>query len=183
MKKLNILLEFLNKIGLETIFSNDNNLFEKTFLKNVSIKNGVLFVNNKTKTSNLLHEAGHLAVLHPDYRKLVNNNLSTILKKAITEIDFMQECNAKYGYCEEVCATAWAYAVGVYLEFKEKDIIEKLQYQNAGNDIFFDLENKTYIGIKQLQYAGFCVQYESAKQLTQFADLPVYPQLKTFLQT
>ena len=175
-------VDFLNKIGLNTVFANDNNVFKDTFMKNVSMIDGTLFINKKTKTSDLLHEAGHLAVLHPDYRKLVNNNLTSILKKTATEIDISKQENSKYMYCEDVCATAWAGAVGFYLKLKDNDIIDKKQYQNWGADILYSLKNNCYMGIKQLQYAGFCVQYESAKRLTQFADLPVYPQLKKWIQ-
>ena len=175
-------VDFLNKIGLNTVFENNNSVFNKTFIKNVSIIDGTLFINKKTKISDLLHEAGHLAVLHPDYRKLINNNLTSILQKMATEIDTAKQENEKYGYCEEVCATAWAGAVGFYLKLKDNDIINKKQYQNGGADILCSLKNNCYIGIKQLQYAGFCVQYEPAKRLTQFADLPVYPQLKKWLQ-
>lgn len=175
-------VSFLNSIGLKTTITQDMSFFQKTFIKNILIKDGELLINNKTTISDLLHEAGHLAILHPQYRKLANNNISGVLKKMIMEINVLQKENQKYQYCEDECATAWAYAVGVHLQLQDKIIIHKKQYQNTGADVIFGLKHNCHRGIKELQYAGFCVQRSSAKLLEEFADLPVYPQLAKWVQ-
>lgn len=175
-------VNFLNNIGLKTIITQEKSYFQQTFLNNVLIKNGELLINQNTKISDLLHEAGHLAVLHPQYRKFANNDISGVIQKMITEINVLQKENQKYQYCEDECATAWAYAVGVHLNLDNKMIIEKKQYGGTGKDVIFALKNNCHRGIKELQYAGFCVQQSSAKLLKEFADLPVYPQLAKWVQ-
>lgn len=178
-------IAFLNKIGVETyIVDNFEELIEvskvRPFIKNILIKEGKLFCHPEVRVSSVLHEAGHLAVLHPKYRKLVNGNIASIIKKMSKEINIFAE--EKYMYCEDLCATAWAWAVGKHLKIPEKYIIEDYQYQECGKDIRSNLKAICYAGINQLQHAEFCVTKERIKCLEKFKDLPVYPQLGKWLQ-
>ena len=176
-------VDFLNDIVLKVgkVESFKETAF-KPFLKEILILQGKIYFTENASISNLLHEAGHLAVLHPDYRKYVSGSVSKALKKCYAEIDTTKPENNKYCYMEEVVAGAWAWAVGKHLDIPENLIIENQDYKGEGGNERAFFQAKGHFGITQMQYAGFSVSQERLKKLPQFADLPVYPKLKKWLQ-
>ena len=84
MKTLqNKVITFLNEIGIETYIVEDlQKLYTsdkiKPFVKDIIIKEGKLICDRNVKISSLLHEAGHLAVLHPNYRKFASGNIFSV---------------------------------------------------------------------------------------------------------
>jgi len=171
---LDKVIKTLNEIGLNAI------LDEATtdgFLKNIHIKQGVIFVNSKCDISAILHEAGHLALLPKQYRLQVSGDVSIIQKKMCKEIDWTNPQNQQYLYADDTEATAWAWAFGKYLDIPEDKIIPKSVYQNNGLDIRYGLKHNTYLGIHGLARAGLCC----AKLLhTKVSNLPLYPKLLRF---
>lgn len=172
-------INFLNSIGIETILKQQTKY--KGFLSDILIQDGILYINENTTISDLLHEAGHLAVLHPKYRKLASGNISKVVCKMMNEIPFNQTEFNKYMYCEDLSATAWAYAVGKYLNLPDDVIITAKNYDNAGKDILECLRCGSYFGITELMHAGFCV-CKPRHNLSRLIPLPVYPTLSKWLQ-
>lgn len=168
-------IDFLNKIGIKCHIVDS---VDGGFLKTILIKNGELYLTRKCKISDILHEAGHLAVLPPKYRMQASGNIIDVLKKMYSEVDTLLPENEKYMYCEDCEATAWAFACGVYLKIPYNKIIEKRQYQNDGANILFGLKHNSYFGINKLARAGWC----SARKMNETENRPLYPKLNKWLQ-
>lgn len=172
---MEIVINFLNSIGIKChIVENVKN----SFLKAILIKDGELYLTKKCNISDILHEAGHLAILPPLYRKQANGDLKVLLKKMYKEIDTTLPENEKYMYCEDNEATAWAFSCGTYLKLPHSQIILKKQYQNTGKDVLFGLRHNSHFGIHGLARAGWC----SVKKIHTTVDKPLYPNLNKWLQ-
>ena len=76
-------------------------------------------------------------------------------------------------------ATAWAFAAGKHLGFRENRIILASQYQGTGRDIRFALGVGQYMGIHGLAHAGFCAVN---RLVAQARGIPQYPELAMWVQ-
>lgn len=165
------LVNQLDKIGIQCIIGEANNCF----VKGVQIKNGRLIVDPyRCSISNLLHEAGHLAVLPKEYRKQANGDLSAVLKKMYGEVDCSKEENRRYMQCEDDEATAWAFAFGVRWGVPFVLIIDDDQYDGTGRDVLESLSLGNGLGVSGLARMGWCA---SNLIHSKASGLPMYPNL------
>jgi hypothetical protein len=174
---IDTVVRFLQEIGLEVVRCSE----ARGFLKHIKIDRGVLYIDAHATAPNLLHEAGHLAVIPATHRPSVGANLEAALAKMLASLDWSDpespECRVAM-YCGESEATAWAWAAGVHLGLAPKDIIADEDYDNTGDQMRLALAHDAYLGINGLCHAGFCGQGALGRRRGQ----PIYPKLAFWLQ-
>lgn len=150
-------IHFLTDIGLK-VYTQPG---AEGFVLHVSIIEGALNVDPRASASNLLHEAGHLAVCPTRYRHYLSGDLELGFEKAFCEVDEMnldpQDALIRnLLQAGETEATAWAWAAGLASGIPEELIIQDKDYDGAGAEIRLMLSMKAYCGINGLSNAGFC---------------------------
>lgn len=153
-------VDFLSSIGIP-VFKSTSTLkhgFENGVLDGVLIVNGEIHYNSKATISNILHEAGHLAVLPEQYRKLANHDIQKIQLQMLDEssgIDPESDLWRAIIQTGDPEASAWAYAAGKHLGLPEKVIIEDTDYgDDNGKHIRLALSMNSYFGINGLRNSG-----------------------------
>ena len=108
-----------------------------SFLPGIAIEGGALVVDEERLLypGDLLHEAGHLALLPRDSR-------STIHGDAGDDGGF------------EVGAIAWSYAAAVHLGIDPAIVFHKAGYRGASQSILQSFAAGRYIGVPILQWVG-----------------------------
>lgn len=174
---LNQVVEFLIAIGLPVVRC------ERTggFVPDVRIVNGALHVTDQATAPNVLHEAGHLAIIPARYRPLMDDDIEAGIERMMEAIDWSDpdapECRMAT-QCGETEATAWAWAAGIHLGLEHTDIIADEDYGRQGAGVRWRLEHDAYLGINGLCHAGFCGRGELGRK----RGLPLYPALSYWLQ-
>ncbi|MBS7671678.1 hypothetical protein [Croceicoccus gelatinilyticus] len=166
--------EALLEIGLEVVWDES----ASGFLEGIEIRNGVLHVSRSAVASDLLHEAGHLAIMPPIIRRQVTGDV----EDAAHAVDAIYEAHrGNDAFLEsplmrallqmsDTEATAWAYAFGLRCGLAPDQIIRGSTYDGAGDEIRLMLGMNCYLGIHGLKAAGFI---ENTKQ---------FPELRKWLQ-
>lgn len=150
---------FLRKIGLRV----DSGTTQLSFLDRVMISQGGLIVDGDAPVSNILHEAGHLAILPAVVRSKAKDDLSDAFSFGFGLCDNPElleypdhpfiRAMLQAGDAE---ATAWAWAAGRAIGVPDEMIILDSQYGGAGGGIRLGLTFKQYLGIHGLFHAGMC---------------------------
>lgn len=172
-------LEWLNGIGLRCHIK----VKAHGFFPGVRIVNGGLHVTESAHISDVLHEAGHLAILPGRLRHLTGKNVDDGIAKMMPLIDFSDpesgEARAivQAGDSE---ATAWAWAAGLHLRIQVETIIRGADYQGNGANERLRLSFCDHIGIHGLSAAGFCVVKRGP--LEAIRGLPAYPKMAKWVQ-
>ena len=112
--------------------------------------------------SDLLHEAGHLALIPGRFRPGMNGDLSdgfTVMFKALDALDLPPDDPLSRAalQCSDPEATAWAWAAGTALGLPPETIITDDQYDGEGASIRQMLSMRLYLGIHGLIHAGLCL--------------------------
>lgn len=171
--------EFLSEVGIPWEWAES----VQGFLDDVEIRGGGLLIKPGALVSNVLHEAGHLALVPGEYRHLASGGLSLALKTMDASTDFSNPDSAAARasiQCSDPEVTAWAYAVGVHLGLDPAIIILDHQYDNEGAFIRLSLGMNAYAGINGLSHAGLCAVKPGA--YAEARELPGYPKLKFWVQ-
>lgn len=133
--------------------------------------------------SDVLHEAGHLAVLPGRFRSLASGDIDDVQKLMGESIDFGSpdtgEARAALQSGDSE-ATAWAWAAGCHLGLDPNRIIRNEDYERTGEEVRQALSMNSYLGINGLSSAGFCVVRAGA--LERMRRLPAYPKLAMWVQ-
>lgn len=170
---------FLREIGL-SIQKEDN---VSGFSPGVEIRHGGLVVDPfNVQMADLLHEAGHLAIMPGQFRHLLNGNLMDGLEQALEAVSgFDPESPLVRAVlqCTDPEATAWAWAAGCHLELPSEQIIRDQDYAGSGESIRLALALRHYVGINGLDRAGLTAANERSAYIT---GLTVYPSLCRWLQ-
>jgi hypothetical protein len=140
---------FLNSIGIETVFKN---IDYESFLPGISIEDGVIVIDKEKfkYPGDILHEAGHIAVVPLDER--VTLNAQSIEKRSGRE-------------SEEMMAIAWSYAACLHLNIDPYFVFHENGYKGGGNYIADQFNAKQYFGVPMLQWIGLCVDEKNAANL------------------
>lgn len=177
--EVQVVVEFLRKIGLEVCDREG----VSGFCPGILVEGGRIVVDRAIcEASNLLHEAGHVAVVPTEFRHLLNGNLSKGIKEMFDHLEEMDLHPDSPIYraalqCGDQEATAWAWAAGKALNLPEHSIIREVDYSGAGNEVRTQLQMRHYGGINGLHHAGLCNMPRPGMQTE------VYPQMKAWLQT
>lgn len=171
--------EFLQQIGL-TIREVDT---ANGFIPNVLIAGGELHITKATRPSNLLHEAGHVAVFPARYRTLINDDIDEAARRMFEDIErrsrvedpslFHPDSQTMRTAIQagEAEATAWAYAAGRAIGLPEHLIIEDADYDGAGAEVRLGLSLNAYLGINGLVHAGMCQSVRAFPTLTRWLQI------------
>jgi hypothetical protein len=138
------IVNFLIKIGIEVT---KTPLQRQTFLPGVSVDHGAILI-DETKLlypGDLLHEAGHLAVMPAQQRKQAQDNVS---KKA----------------SEEMMAIAWSYAALIHLGLEPSVVFHEGRYRGWSEALIENFTQGRYIGVPMLQWIGLTVDEKRAKE-------------------
>ncbi len=138
-------LEFLTSIGLQVTLSPVSNA---AFLPGIDIQNGALIIDESKLRypGDLLHEAGHLAMLPPAERAQVNS-----------------DAGDNGGI--EMAAIAWSYAAALHLRLPPEFVFHKDGYRGGSDAIIENFAAGRYIGVPLLEWAGLTVTGKRAQLL------------------
>ena len=138
----NKIFSFLNEIGIKITLKK---IKEKTFLPGILIRQGNLIVDKDKLTypGDLLHEAGHIAVIPKEERQFINANVS-------------QNLLNKEG--EEIAAILWSYAAAQHIDIPIELVFHENGYKGDSSWLITQFAHKNYIGLPLLQWMGLTYQ-------------------------
>jgi hypothetical protein len=149
---------FLSDIGISVA---DGELAEDTFLPGVSVNRGVLIVDQTRLRypGDLLHEAGHLALLTPEERKLAGADLGN-----------------DGGI--EMAAIAWSYAAALHISIDADIVFHAGGYRSGSQSIVENFSRGQYIGVPVLEWLDMAAGDATARK----AGVPAYPKMLRWLR-
>lgn len=174
---LDLVVERLRKFGLQVDLAKG----ASGFVPGVRIhEGGIVFDPDHAQPSNLLHEAGHLAVIPSQFRALATDDISKVQKHMISEIDALFDQDSTQidsPLCRAVMqsgdpeATAWAFAAGREIGVPDEQIILDEEYGGEGQFVRLGLSMNAYVGINGLVASGMCTSTKT------------YPAMRRWLQS
>ena len=139
---------FLNSIGLTTKFIQ---LKKECFLPGLSIEDGEILIDVEAilYPGDLLHEAGHLAVMPAAERATANAEAIAL---------------RPHREAEEMMAICWSYAACLHLGLPTSFVFHEEGYKGGGNYIAENFDKKNYFGLPMLQWAGMAYDEQRATE-------------------
>jgi hypothetical protein len=150
--------EFLISIGLRVAAAGS---LGNTFLPGVAIKNGVLAIDEPQLLypGDLLHEAGHLAMLPPNRRAITDGNVGD-----------------DGGY--EMGAMAWSYAAAIHLDISPAVVFHDAGYRGEAEALIENFAAGRYLGVPMLEWLGLTATGDKAQAL----GVEAYPNMLRWLR-
>lgn len=159
-KLISKITQFLNSIGIET---QETKIHEATFLPGICIKNGVLlFDSTKIYPGDLLHEAGHIALMPSKHRIKLSGDVDKIEELGNDGL--------------EIGAICWSYAAAKYLDIDLNILFHKDGYKGEADWHINNFQSGNYIGLPLLQWMEMC------KGPTDTTDLKPFPHMIKWLR-
>ena len=159
-KQFNAIVEFLNDIGIEV---HEQPLPDDTFLSGIMLDRGRLLVDRTSllHPGDLLHEAGHIAVMAPSQRQV-------------------RVGNAGDEQGEEIAAHAWSYAAAVACGVPPELVFHDDGYQGSGPHMASLYREGAWPGVPLLAWYGLTGM---PCREDQEAEKPVFPDMKAWIRT
>lgn len=153
---------FLHSIGIVTQKGTE---VPGSFLPGLTIQNGIIYINENTleNPGDILHEAGHIAVVPAAERQSLNAE----------SIQHRKDREA-----EEMMAIAWSYAACVHLELDARFVFHDNGYKGGGSHLAENFTNKRYIGLPMLQWIGLALDEKNAASQNE----EPYPHMQKWLR-
>lgn len=132
--------EFLHSIGIRVY---TGSVPDDTVLPGISIRNGELVIEEKKLLypGDLLHEAGHLAVVTAAERPTLSDNVKR---------DLPEHQSAG----EEIAAIAWSYAAALAIGIEASVVFHNEGYHGGAQSLLQNFETGRYLGVPLLQWYG-----------------------------
>ena len=142
------IIRFIHSIGIKTVYGTTDH---ETFLPGILIHEGSLIIDRKKLLypGDLLHEAGHIAVMKKEDRMHMTGNVG--LNK-----------NQSEAGGEELMAIAWSYAAVVHLRLNPEVVFHANGYMGASQWYIDQYTSGTYIALPALQWIGLCYDEKQA---------------------
>jgi len=142
---LDRIIRFILDIGLQI---RQSELNQQTFLPGIDVDNGTILIDESKLLypGDLLHEAGHLAVIPAQKRSQAKGDFS---KKA----------------SEEMMAIAWSYAALVHLGLEPSVVFHEGGYKGWSEALIDNFTNGRYIAVPMLQWVGLTADERRAKEI------------------
>ena len=139
------IVNFLIELGLEVKAAV---IREETFLPGISVNCGVILIDESRLKypGDLLHEAGHLAVVPASRR----NQLQSYIGR-------------RGG--EELMAIAWSYAALVHLGLEPSVVFHEEGYRGGSESLIENFTQGRYFGVPTLQWIGLTADDKRAKEM------------------
>ncbi|MCC5612526.1 hypothetical protein LC612_38995 [Nostoc sp. CHAB 5834] len=177
-------IEFVQGLGLPVTITEDADLTD-TFIPYVRVEAGGLTISGAVFPGDILHEAGHLAVIPGDFRPLAVDSLSAVMDAMTKYIE-----NNPHGLTQwpedplsrailqsgEAEATAWQYAAAQAIGLPDEWLFPADSYDGGSAHVLQDLKTRTYLGVNGLQAAGWTVQRKQ-----EYRESAVFPALNFWL--
>ncbi len=162
IETLNKIVSFINRIGIEC---RPGSIATTTFLPGIEIQNGAIIYNEERLLypGDLLHEAGHLAVLLPEHR---NNVCGDNLHGDIS------------APAAEMAAIAWSWAALVHLHIPPEVVFHKEGYKGSSPSIVNNFSDGRYMAVPMLQFLGMTTEPKPGTP----AGEHIYPDMKHWLR-
>lgn len=157
------LVSFIESIGIPVKYRTN---IGGTFLPGLRIENGEIWIDeaNPFYPGDLLHEAGHIAVVPAEERAaLTNENIGS----------------REHGPAEEMMSIAWSYAACCHLNLDPRVVFHDNGYKNGGAEIAENFSQGRYFGVPMLQWVGL-THDPSAPELP--ADAVIFPKMIRWLR-
>jgi hypothetical protein len=152
------LIAFVERIGLEV---RREAIDHPTFVPGIAIHRGALVIDaaQLTHPGDLLHEAGHLAVMEPERRR---------------------RCHLDVGRraAEEMMAIAWSFAACTHLGIHPRVVFHPDGYKGGSDALIDNFTAGRYIGVPMLQWVGMTLDERRAAE----AGVPPYPHMLKWLR-
>ena len=149
---------FLDGVGLEVCAAD---LTEPTFLPGILLDRGRVLIDESRlqHPGDLLHEAGHLAVMTPERRAKCG-------------------VNATKNMGEEIAAIGWSYAALVHLELEPAVVFHPQGYKGGSDSLMENFREGRFLGVPLLQWMGMTLDEKAARG----QNLPPYPHMQRWLR-
>ncbi|MBB4861572.1 hypothetical protein HNP46_000383 [Pseudomonas nitritireducens] len=175
-----VAVNFLREIGLTLV--EVPSIPNASFLEDVRVVEGTLHYLASAKACNLLHEAGHVAIVPAKYRHLMNDDVEVGVKAMFQqmEIDHVMPGTPEFQaglQVSEAEASAWSWAAGLAAGIPEELIIEDWCFEGEGALQRTRFLSNMHYGVNGLATAGFCRTRE-----TDLRPGVVFPELNFWLQ-
>jgi hypothetical protein len=157
------LVRFIESIGIPVKYTRG---ISGTFLPGLRIENGEIIIDEEQPfyPGDLLHEAGHVAVVPSEERAaLCNENIG----------------KRKDAAAEEMMSIAWSYAACCHLNLDPRVVFHDNGYKNGGASIAENFSQGHYFGVPMLQWVGL-THDPAGKNLP--ANATVFPQMIKWLR-
>lgn len=162
----------LATIGIEAVERSD----ASGFLDGIRIEKGRILYSPDAPPSNLLHEAGHLAIMPTAFRHLAEDRLSQVfaamgdaLQRRMDETGNPDDPLIRaIMQCSDMEATAWAWAFGVRVGLPHDIIILDGEYGGDGAGVRMQVSHNMYMGINGLRAAGMVQSVRTYPHLTKW---------------
>lgn len=131
-------ISFCRRIGLTVC---EEKVRNNTFLPGIDIIDGRLIVDREQLLypGDILHEAGHIAVSHPDCRHLLNGNV-------------VDSDSDKHG--EEMAVLLWSYFAAQAADIPAEIVFHQEGYKGESDWLLNNFREGKYIGMPLLQWMG-----------------------------
>jgi|GEM_PF-200432 len=141
-----IILDFLDEIGIPTKTQTLGN----TFLPGIEINKGVLLYDpvNLLYPGDLLHEAGHIALMTVEERETIVGNVKEYRSP---------------GQDDEMGVMLWSYAALKHLNLKPEVVFHPVGYKGDSEMLIASYENGDYKGLPLLVWMELCESEEFPK--------------------
>ncbi|WP_255070168.1 hypothetical protein [Lacihabitans sp. LS3-19] len=131
------IIDFIKGIGIPVVFSE---ITDEMFLPGLRVENGVLKIDidKLSYIGDILHEAGHIAVMSKEERECLSGKLDN------------QENDA----ANEMAVMAWTYAVCLEIGIEPNVVFHADGYKGDSENIINNFDNGHYIGVPILHWYG-----------------------------
>lgn len=120
----------------------------QTLLPGILVENGILVIDESRLTfpGDLLHEAGHLAVMTPEERASAHPDIGD-----------------DGGF--EMAAIAWSYAAAIHIGLELGIVFHQGGYRGASTSIIENFADRRYFGVPVLEWLGMTADAKRAIEL------------------
>lgn len=158
---ISVMLDFLEEIGIPTAEAENP---APSFVPGLAIVGGIIYYDRARMLypGDLLHEAGHIAVTHPEERPLSGTD----------------ELKGWPSDGDEIATILWSFAAARYLQIPLEVVFHENGYKGQSDWLIEQFESKTYIGLPLLEWMGLC----NSAALADDPDAPVFPNMIKWLR-
>lgn len=152
------IVDFLIEIGIEV---RKRAIVDETFLPGILVEDGALAIDEDRLSypGDLLHEAGHLAVVPPSRRRALHTHVGD-------------------DPAEEMMAIAWSYAAAVHIGLDVRVLFHDGGYKGGGASIAENFTGGRTVGVPMLAWIGLAAEGRRAEEL----GVPPYPHMIRWLR-
>jgi hypothetical protein len=154
--------EFLQEAGIPFL---QEPIPGETFLPGVTIRNGALIADPEKLLypGDLLHEAGHIAVVPPEQREQLSDNVIT---------------SPEHSDGDEIAAILWSYAALHHIGLSPETVFHPAGYKGQSQWYIDNFQQKNYIGLPLLEWMGMTNGPQKAEE----RNTASYPEMISWLR-